>query len=129
MYTTSLFSIVLQLITDIYLEFKYKLYGYFSPGPDYITLWIVFIIYPAVNIIFLNYFPITGSLFRKIIYILIWSAFAIGYEWLATKTGLFYYTGWKLWYSIPVYPILYLLLLFNYKLIKRLLSSHETHPS
>ncbi|MGM0899517.1 MAG: CBO0543 family protein [Bacillota bacterium] len=120
MYATSLFSTVLQLITDVYLEFKYRLYWYFSPGVDYITLWIIFVIYPAVNIIFLNFFPLSKRLFVKAVYIFGWSVFAICYEWVAVHTGFFYYNGWKLVYSIPIYPLLYLFLLINWKLIKKL---------
>ncbi|QNF30086.1 MULTISPECIES: CBO0543 family protein [Metabacillus] len=121
MYTTSLFSTVLQLITDIYLEFKFHLYWYFSPEVDNETLWFVFWIYPAVNIIFLNFYPIGTSLLRKqLIYILGWSTFAIAYEWTAVQTGIFQYNGWKLWYSMLIYPLLYILLFINWSIIKKL---------
>jgi hypothetical protein len=127
MYTTSLFSTVLQLITDIYLEFKYRLYWYFSPGVDYITLFVVFWIYPAVNIMFLNFYPQHKNRISKTLYILGWSAFALAYEWVATQTGLFHHNGWNLLYSIPIYPLLYLLLLFNWELINKL-NTASTKP-
>ncbi|WP_208588622.1 CBO0543 family protein [Gracilibacillus suaedae] len=121
MYTTSLFSTVLQLITDVYLEFKYRLYWYFSPGVDYITLWVVFWIFPAVNIMFLNFYPKTGTLLIKSLYILGWSLFAISYEGVAVyQSDFFHYNGWKLVYSVPVYPVLYILLLLNWKIINKL---------
>ncbi|WP_163537425.1 CBO0543 family protein [Gracilibacillus sp. YIM 98692] len=121
MYTTSLFSTVLQLIIDVYLEFKYDLYGYFSPGVDYITLWVVFWIFPTVNIIFLNFYPKSRTLLCKVFYILGWSAFAITYEWFAVyHSDFFYYNDWKLLYSVPIYPILYILILLNWKIIKTL---------
>ncbi|WP_374703445.1 CBO0543 family protein [Bacillus sp. Marseille-P3661] len=119
MYTTSLFSTVLQLITDIYLEFKYRLYWYFSPGVDSETLWFVFWIYPAVNIIFLNFYPTRkGTLKKKLFYTIGWSGFAIVYEWVAVQVGIFQYNGWKLVYSIPIYPLLFLLLFINWSIIK-----------
>ncbi|MBU7594603.1 hypothetical protein FVO58_19105 [Metabacillus halosaccharovorans] len=120
MYTTSLFSTVLQLITDIYLEFKYNFYWYFSPGVDYITLWVVFWIYPSVNIIFLNFYPTTKKFSTSVYYILGWTLFALVYEWVAVNSGLFQYNGWKLWYSALIYPFLYLLLYINWKIIRRL---------
>lgn len=120
MYTTSLFSTVLQLITDIFLEFKYNLYWYFNPGVDFLTLWVVFWIYPAVNIIFLNFYPKSAKPLKKIIYILGWTAFALAYEWVAVQTELFNYNGWKLSYSAMIYPFLYILLLINWKLIRHL---------
>jgi len=120
MYTTSLFSTVLQLITDIYLEFKYRLYWYFSPGVDFMTLWVVFCIFPAVNIIFLNFYPQSKNLLNKLLYIFGWSTFSIAYEWISVKTGLFHYNGWKLLYSVPIYPVLFVLILINWKIIKKL---------
>ncbi|OLS39306.1 hypothetical protein BTR25_12740 [Bacillus sp. MRMR6] len=125
MYTTSMFSTVLQLITDIYLEFKYRLYWYFSPGIDNLTLWYVFFIYPAVNIIFLNFYPRLATLSKQILYILGWSAFALAYEWIAVQTEVFQYNGWKLWYSMLIYPLLYLLLLFNWLIIKTLKNKED----
>ncbi len=120
-YTTSLFSTVLQLITDAYLELKYLLYWYFRPGVDFETLWFVFWIYPAVNMIFLNFYPVgSGFLRKKLIYILGWCSFSILYECIAVKTGIFHYNGWKLWYSIPIYPFLYFLLIINWTIIKKL---------
>ncbi|MDQ0245778.1 hypothetical protein J2S09_003356 [Bacillus fengqiuensis] len=91
MYSTSLFAAVLQLLTDIFLEFKYHLYGYFTEGVDWITLWVVFIVYPCVNIIFLNFFPSQGKFSDKGLYIAAWSAFSVAYEWIAVRTELFYY--------------------------------------
>ena len=120
MYTTSLFSTVLQLITDIYLEFKYNFYWYFSPGVDYITLWVVFWIYPSVSIIFLNFYPTSKKFSSSVFYILGWTLFAVVYEWIAVNTSLFHYNGWKLWYSAIIYPFLYLLLYLNWKIIRRL---------
>ncbi|WP_369009376.1 CBO0543 family protein [Desertibacillus haloalkaliphilus] len=123
MYTTSLFSTVLQLITDVYLEFKYRLYWYFSPGVDFITLWVVFVIFPAVNIMFLNFYPQNSKPLVKVFYILGWSTFAVAYEWIAVQTELFHYNGWKLIYSIPIYPLLFILILLNWKLIRKLNST------
>lgn len=123
MYATSLFAAVLQLLTDTFLEFKYDLYGYFTEGVDWITLWVIFIVYPCVNIIFLNFFPSQGKLSDKGLYIIAWSAFAVVYEWIAVHTEYFYYNEWELLYSVPIYPVLYFLLFLNWRFIQKLASS------
>jgi len=121
LYTTSLFATVLQLTADIVLGFKYNLYWYFTKGVDSETFLIIFGLYPQVSMVFLNFFPYHRKLILKISYIIGWSAFAIFYEWLIVKTNIFHYGGWKLWYSIPIYPILYFILLLDLLFIRRII--------
>lgn len=121
MYTTSIFSIVLQLLTDTFLEFKYKLYGYFDKGVDYETLVIIFFVFPAVSSIFLNHFPLKKHFYIKTIYILAWTLFSTLYEWICVKTDAFYYEKWELWYSALIYPFIYLIIIGNFLLIRKLL--------
>ena len=121
MYSTTLFCTVFQLIVDIILEFKYGLYGYFGLGVDYHTFIFIFLIYPPLNIIFLNYFPIRGNILFKSMYIVAWIIFAIVYEYLCVQAGAFYYENWNLWYSAIIYPFVYLLIILNFLFIRRLL--------
>jgi hypothetical protein len=44
-YTTTTNTIILQVLTDLYLGYKYHLYGYFSPGIDWLTLLVMFFIF------------------------------------------------------------------------------------
>jgi hypothetical protein len=118
LYTTSLFAAVFQLTADIVLGFKYHAYWYFGKGVDFGTFLIIFGLYPQVNMIFLNFFPYNKK--HKLIYILGWSVFALFYEWLIVKINVFHYGVWKLWYSIPVYPLLYFILFLNLLFIRRL---------
>ena len=67
--TTTLFSELLQVLTDKYLDLKYELYGYFGKGLEWETPIYVFGIYPAINILLLNYFPYRKGIKIKIIYI------------------------------------------------------------
>ncbi|WP_375709388.1 CBO0543 family protein [Niallia sp. NCCP-28] len=117
-YATSLSSIILQLLTDLYLEFKYHLYGYFSSQIDWISLLIFFFIYPPVNIIFLNFYPYKSKILKKSLFLSFWVIFSVSYEWVAVKTEFFYYSGWKLWYSAIIYPVLFIILLLNLKLVR-----------
>lgn len=122
-YSTSLGTIILQMTTDYVLQFKYHLYGYFSrKNVDFEALLVFFIVFPSINIIYLNFFPAQSGIFKKIIYFVGFSAFATAYEWLTVQTGIFYYTGWKLWYSSIVYPVLFIILLLNLTLVRKIIS-------
>ena len=121
MYLTILFSTVLQLIVDIVLEFNYELYGYFDKGVDYETFIYIFMIYPPLTILFINYLPIERGIILKTMYILAWTIFSIGYEYLCIRNGTLYYENWKLWYSAIIYPFIYLLIILNFLFIRKLL--------
>jgi hypothetical protein len=126
-YVTSFFSLYLALFADSLLGGMYKLYAYFEPGVDYIDFVAAIGIYPAVNIIFLNLFPYKEQATYKITYIVTWSLFALGYEWFAaTQTALFTYTGWKTVYSTAIYPILFLVLLLNLYIIRKLITKSQS---
>ncbi|SHG28227.1 CBO0543 family protein [Ornithinibacillus halophilus] len=120
MYVTTLFVTVLHLMTDIVLEFKYGLYGYFEVGVDYKTFLITFFIYPTVNLMFINFFPHQKSFFKKALYIIGFSAFALTYEYISVMVDIFHYYRWKPWYSIPIYPILYLLVIGSLTITRKL---------
>lgn len=113
---TTLFAMYLQLITDVYLGLKYQLYGYFNKGVNWSTLIYAFGIYPAINVVFLNYYPYGKKIYKHAIYILSWSILAMGYETLFIWTGTFYLNGWKQFYSLLVYPILYIILMVFHKI-------------
>ncbi|WP_043932945.1 CBO0543 family protein [Bacillus sp. EB01] len=126
MYTTSLFAIGFHLLVDMFLDVKYGLYGYFDPKVvNWEMLGVTFGIYPAVNLMFLNLYPFHQTLLKKGLYIVICSALAVFYEWIAVKTDLFYYSDWNLLYSAIVYPLLYLSLLGNYYFIMNLKNKAE----
>ncbi|MFX3617132.1 MAG: CBO0543 family protein [Sporolactobacillus sp.] len=121
LFTTSLGSFVLQTTVDDIFDLQFNWYGYFNQGYDSEALLIFFFIYPQVNILFLNFFPNPSTYLRKTIYILLWSLFSIGYEYLSIQEGYFYYTSWKLAYSAMIYPFLFLLLLLNLRFVQKLL--------
>jgi hypothetical protein len=85
-------------------------------------------LYPAFSFIFLYFYDrwdIKGK--NLIIYILLWDAFSILFEWINIKNGVFHYTGWELYYSIPVYPISSLLLIRLFHFTKRQLHRPIPH--
>lgn len=122
-YGIVLFTSFLQLIVDAYLDLKYDLYGYFDKGVDFGTLIIIFGVYPAINILVVNFFPTLKGKGSKTIYILAWSAFAVAYELSLLYVGVFYHNGWHIWYSALIYPFLVVILLLHWNLIKYLTAS------
>ncbi|WP_367593482.1 CBO0543 family protein [Heyndrickxia camelliae] len=118
MYTTTLFALYFEAMVNVYLDLKYDLFGYFHKGVDWATLPIITLLYPAVNILFLNFYPYKRSTFIKALYILLSSIISIFFEWVFLQTSFFYYNSWKLWYSLLLYPIIFITLLANLKLIR-----------
>ncbi|GHH97934.1 CBO0543 family protein [Neobacillus kokaensis] len=120
MYTTYFFTAYLASLADVFLDGKYNLYGFFKKGVDLEYIPIFLIIYPCVSLLIVNFYPFHGSLFRKVIYILIWCAVTLAFEYASLFTGVFYYNGWKFWYSVISYPIIYSLILLNIKVTRKL---------
>jgi hypothetical protein len=102
-------------MSDMALDLKLNLFGYIAPGNQW-TGFLPIFLYPAVNAIFLNYYPYEKTKFPKLIYIVGWTAFCLVYEVAALRSGFFYYIKWKLWYSALSYPVLLLSVLGNYRL-------------
>ena len=123
MYVCSIFSIYLALAADSLLGGMYKLYAYFKPGVEAIDYVGALGVYPAVAILFLNLYPFRKSFVWKFLYVCVWSAFSLLYEWGAANFSTFFvYTGWKTIYSAPIYPLLFVIQLLNYAFVKKLIS-------
>lgn len=118
MYSTSLFALVYGTTTDMILDLHYNLYGYFNKGFQWSGLLVEYLYFPAISILFLNLFPFSKKLKSKLIYFIGWELFSIIFEWCSVHTHLFYYNGWKLWYSVLVYPFIFLTLLINLKILR-----------
>ncbi|OOP68602.1 hypothetical protein BWZ43_09485, partial [Heyndrickxia oleronia] len=89
-------------------------------GFDWGGLLSTFLYFPSISYLFLNFFPFKKRLLRKIYYVLGWSIFSIIFEWFTLKTGFFYYTEWKIWYSGLLYPLIFSSLVLNMKFVKRI---------
>jgi hypothetical protein len=73
--------------------------------------------YPCASIIFLFIYDKWELYGKKTAwYILFWTGFALLFEWISVKNNALTYTGWKLYYSIPFYPItsISLIILFHF---------------
>ncbi|MCM3567747.1 CBO0543 family protein [Neobacillus mesonae] len=124
------FTIALQTLFDMYVEVKYHGYWYFSKGIELAGLIPHLVLIPAVNMMFLNWYPQNSKLLKKILYftgfviaILIYEAITL----LPEPWGYFHYGWWNLWYAIIIDPILLLILLQYYKWICKLEKKSASH--
>ena len=77
-------------------------------------------LYPGFSIIFLYLYDKWRSRGIRRIYIYVfWTVFATLFEWGFLETGVFTYTGWKLYYSILTYPFSGWILIKLYDFIKK----------
>jgi hypothetical protein len=123
-YATTLFALLLATLTDLFLDVKYLLYWFFTKEVDWLWLIILFGIYPAVNVIYLNFFPLESPTLKKICYILFWSVIIICYEWGAVNIGgILHYGKWNIGYSALAYPFILTTLYGNFLLVRNLIKS------
>lgn len=79
-------------------------------------------LYPSFMFVFLygyDKLKLQGSGSKLVAYYILWTIIAVTFEWVNLLTGVFTYTGWKLYYSIPTYPISAFALLKLYHFIER----------
>ncbi|PFN76541.1 hypothetical protein COJ85_32450 [Bacillus sp. AFS076308] len=116
------FTIAFQTVFDVFVDFKYHGYWYFSKNIDWQAALALFLV-PPVNIVFLNYFPYKKTFMKKILYITGWEIVLLLYEVIAllpAPWGYFHYGWWTLWHSLVINPILLMILLGYYKWIVKL---------
>ena len=115
-----MFTSTFQLLFDIFVDFKYLGYWYFTKEIDWISILnIIFLVQP-VNIIFLNYYPFKKRLGSRIFFILCFNLLILLYEKIALLPepwGYFHYGWWKIWYSAILNPFLLLVLISYYRYI------------
>lgn len=119
LYAIALFSIVIGFFTDITLDLKYHMYGYFSPGVQFGGFLPILLLFPTSGILFMNFYPYKKTLIKKLIYISCWIIFCLIFEYLSVKSGYFYHVTWKYWYSFITYPFLFLVHLIHLRLYRR----------
>lgn len=117
-----IYNIALVSTIDYFLiATPFSMY-YFGDNPTYELSGALFhlFMYPCASLLFLyvyDKFELYGK--RTAWYIMIWTIFSLFYEWVCVKNNALIYTGWKLIYSIPVYPAAAILLLLFFHFIKK----------
>ena len=117
------FSMILEILFDIFIDEKTNGYWYFWKGIDWTNILAYTILIPPVCVTFLNWFPFHGSMFKRARYIIFWTIFFLIYESLSLLPkpwGYFHYGWWNLLYSAILDPILLIILLGYYKWICRI---------
>jgi hypothetical protein len=110
-----------ETIDYFLIKSPYKLY-YFGDNKTYqpSVAFIHLTFYPSASIIFLYIYDKWEFYGKKTIwYLVFWAGFSVFFEWLCLKNHVLHYTGWKLYYSIPTYPISAALLIILFKFIKK----------
>jgi hypothetical protein len=111
----------------LYIDQKYQGYWYFSKDVDWSSLPALTLLVPPINMMFLNWYPFTSPLLKRVLYYIYWLVFMVIYEVIALfpePWGYFYYGWWKLWYSVICDPILLIILLNYYKWICKIEKNH-----
>ncbi|MFB5191988.1 CBO0543 family protein [Alicyclobacillus fastidiosus] len=124
-YVTAWFALFFELITNVYIDLKYDLYGYFDKGPSWATILVMFGLYPAGNAIIINFYPYTRTWISKMVFVLATDAICSVYEVLATRTTFFYYNGWRWWYSALAYLVIVPILITNRNITRALVERDE----
>lgn len=114
------FAIILNSLTDMYLDDKYNLYWYFNEMQvEWKYLFIVAGEAIVLYIVF-NYFPLFSNHFRKFIYISAWTFIFVLLELFTVYLNILHYRNWSILYSAVVYFITLYVLYLVYKFARRL---------
>ncbi|MFF2591875.1 hypothetical protein ACFVSZ_00775 [Priestia megaterium] len=113
-----MFTIAAQHIFDVFINFKFHGYWYFTQETDWQGIFAYTVLIPPVNMLFLNYYPFAGKLTKKAAYILLWSVAVLLYEVVAllpAPWGYFHYGWWTWWYSLFLNPLLFWMVVQYYR--------------
>lgn len=123
LYSVAMFGVLFSEIVDRFTD-KHSDSTYYFFDPWFIewqSLLVFLGIYPALTMMIINWYPYNKQWYKKVAYILMWSAFATLYEYLCLQAGFLNYSGWKLWYSTMLYPFLFSMLFICLKFVRWLM--------
>ncbi|WP_223590010.1 hypothetical protein [Neobacillus bataviensis] len=118
-----LFTIAFETLFDVFVEFKFHAYWYFSRDIDWAGILPHIFLVPAANIIFLNWYPQKSSKWQRLLFFSFFVVAILIYERitiLPPPWGYFHYGWWRLWHAVILDPILLLILLGFYNWICKL---------
>ncbi|HSU80542.1 MAG TPA: hypothetical protein VLK78_08990 [Candidatus Angelobacter sp.] len=121
-----MFTVTFQNLFDIFIDLKYKGYWYFTKAVDWQSIPCVTVLLPPINVIYLTFYPFKKSWLIQGIYILCWSGAILTYEkftLLPAPFGYFHYGWWKFAYSCILDPILFIVSVMYYQLIRHIEAS------
>jgi hypothetical protein len=116
---------LVSTIDYFFIATPFKLY-FFGDNPTYELSGALFhfFMYPCASLLFLFVYDRWELYGKKTVwYILGWTGFALFFEWISVKNHALIYTGWKLYYSIPTYPLASVILIIFFHFIKKKLQT------
>ncbi|WP_301337160.1 CBO0543 family protein [Bacillus sp. FJAT-29814] len=114
-FATILFALMMNFVSDLYLDLKYHLYWYFDKKEVDWAYLIVALGQVGVLYIIVNYFPNKSTTIRKLIYALSWTGILVLLELYTVKIEVLHYGKWNPWYSAAVYFVSLQILYFVLK--------------
>ncbi|MBO7743371.1 hypothetical protein I8J29_04140 [Paenibacillus sp. MWE-103] len=117
------FTVAFQNTFDLYVDFKYHGYWYFTKGVDWPGLLAHSVLLPPVNMMILNGYPFHKPWRYQVFYLLAWDVVVGLYELvtlLPRPWGYFSYGWWTIWHSLIINPILMLILLAYFLLVRKM---------
>jgi hypothetical protein len=118
-----MFTIAFQMNFDFYVDMEHHGYWYFTQNADLKELPTNIALVPPVNMIFLNFYPFEKSKIKQVFFFILFLIGILIYEaisLLPEPWGYFHFGWWNLGYSAFLDPLLLLVLLGYYKLIRRI---------
>lgn len=106
------FALLINFVTDLYLDLKYNLYWYFDKEQIELLYLVVVLGEIAVLVIIFNYFPLKSNTSKKFIYILCWTCVLVLLELYAVYISILHYGEWNIIYSALAYFISMYILYF-----------------
>jgi len=123
LYTTVVFALFADVITDLYASFVFHAWGLFYVAEvEFASLLVIFGLYLPSAAMIVNWYPFGSSWRKRLGYLLAWSAFSTVYEWATLQFGIVWHDRWNLFYSFLLYPFIYYMLiaqLRGYRWMKR----------
>ncbi len=114
------FTIAFQVCFDVFMEFDFHAYWYFSKDIEWEGLIPHLFVVSPVNMMYLNWFPFHSIKIKQFFYIVIFVIAILMYELLTLLPepwGYFHWGWWKFWHAVVLDPILLLIVLSYYKWI------------
>jgi hypothetical protein len=116
-YITWMTITAINLSTDIIFDLYFNLYHFVGGGKVHLSVHIVeWTLGPSNAIIFLNFMPPIWRVFM--FYLITWIAYSLLFEAFSLHFHFLSYTGWKLWYSAPVYLLVFLFLRWHLRFVR-----------
>src|SRR5579875_553095 len=112
LYPTSLIGMLMSLTSDVVTSF-YPFWTYHADD-NYISPFIIkllddFGIYPIIAYFYIQFLP--SSLWKWILYTIIWTSGGIGVEYILIHQGyMAYHRGWSLWTSYAADWVIFIIL-------------------